>query len=382
LALGDIVSVIDTQGFALYNAQPLFLCKRNKNIVVLLSQDLTDNPPLVRAISINDSGEINATPTGSLVLDAGAGRDLALIHWYENIFVAMVNDEFAANRLISFSVSDAGFIPGSIIASLDLATAANFAHISDLLQIHDTVIVTGETYPADPNHVESAIVSIAGSFSAGLADILTLPTRPREQRLRQGSGNRIVEAYTSANVINIVSFTCTALGAMPATPDDSWAWFTSDTERISLCKVTDLVYAIFTLDTDDHAWIRTFSIKVDGTINKSLIDSEDVDLAGDGVAYMLELFHGYFIVAHQVSGIPGRIKTYFISDAGVITDGHLSTRDIALTGFAQPSILHLQGDIYAMAFLNTNSEIMIYTLEIETPVDARSHHEMIMKVGP
>jgi len=382
LALGDIVQVLDTQGFALQSGNALVLCKRNKNIAVLLSQDIAANTPLARAISINDAGTINATPTGSLSLYAGAGRDLGLIHWYENIFVAMVNDHTAANRLISFSVSDAGVIPGAIIDDLSLAAASNLHHISDLLQIHDTVIVTGSTYPAAADSVETAIVSIAGSFSAGLADKLPLATRPREQRLRQGSGTRIVEAYTSANVINIVTFTCTALGLMPATPDDSWAWFTAGAERVSLCKITDLVYAIFTYDSDGEARIRTFSINLDGSINKSVIDTEIVDTAGGGVAYMLELSQGYFIVAYQVAGIPGRIKTYFISDAGVITDGQISSLDIDLTGFSQVSMVHLQGDIWALCFLNTDQEIMIYTLEIVTPSEAGPHHEMIMKIGP
>lgn len=382
MALGDLVSVIDTQDFALYSGEPLVLCKRNKNIVVLLSQNLTTNPPLARAIEINDAGSIDGTPKGSLELFDTAGRDLGLIHWHDDVFIAIQDDQYAECRLISFAVSDAGVIPGSIIDELRLRNSSNYAHKSHLSQIHDTVIVTGECLPGGTRHLETALVSEAGSFAAGLADSMEVSTQPMEQRFRQGSGNMMVGVFTDSFIPYIFTFSVTASGSMPATPPHEWASFTSGSERVSLCKVTDLVYAILTFDDDNKIRIRTFSINVDGSINESFIDDEEVDSSPGGSFYMTEMWHGYFILAYKVTGIPGRIKTYTISDAGVISSGHVSSRDIATTDFSEVSILHLQGDIWAMAFGNTASQILIYSLEIETPGDAVPHHEMIMKIGP
>lgn len=382
MAVGDIVQVLDTQGFVLYSGHPLKLCKRNKNIVVLLSQNVDTTRPLARAISINDSGTINATPTGSLILWDTHGRDPGLIHLGGNIFIAITNDHLTNVRLISFSVSDVGVIPGLIADDLIMGSAANFTHISDLLQPHAGIIIHGQCKSFAPGNIQTARVSGGGTFQSPYEDDLETSSTPYECRMRQAAGNRIVAAFSYGSHINICTFTCNSAGEMPDTPTDTWDSFTSGTNYLSLCKVTDLVYAILTLDDDDICRIRTFTINVDGSINKSFEDTEAVGTAGNTLAYMIEIGSGYFIVAYQVSGIPGRLKTYYISNTGVIQDGHISTLNIAESAFNFVSIVHLQGDIYALAFENTSTEIMIYTLEIKTPTDGVPHHEMMIGIGP
>ena len=382
MALGDIVQVLDTQGFALLAGQPLNICMRNDNVVVLFSQKTDTVQPFVRSIGIDNSGQINATPLGSLMLWNVHGRDPALIHWSGNTCIVLNNDQNAAVRLISFSVSDAGVIPATIIDDLSLSAASNTTLASFLLQPHPTVIITGSSNPGDPNHIETAVVTAGGSFAAGLADSMQLSARPIQQRFRKGAGNMIVGAFTAANHVHIFTFTCDGTGGMPATPTDTWDALTTGTNYVAFAKVTDLVYAIFTIDDDGEGRIRTFNISGAGVIDKSFDDTEVVDTVVANSLDLVEMSEGYFIASYGVTGIPGRLKTYYISDAGVITDGHIGTLDIAETDFAHCSIIYLQGNIWVLAFLNTSSQIMLYTLEITTPGVAIPHHEMMMGMGP
>lgn len=382
MALGQIVQVIDTQGFVLFGGKALVLRNRNKNIVVLLSQNIPDNLPLARAISINDAGEINATPTGSLVLHADAGRDLGLIHWHDDVFVAIDNDHAARVFLIAFSVSAAGVIPGAIIGELAVENASNLLEISDLIKPHDTIILTGECTPNPVKAIQSVIITEAGSFINGLTDSLELSAAAQQIRFRQGSADRIVCAFTYQGHIHICTFPCTSSATMPATPTDTWDSYTSNSDILSLCKVTNSVYAIYGADSDASSRIRTFSINANGTINKSFLATKIVDAKDLATVYMTEIGGGYFITAYGVSGVPGRLRTFHIADDGLTITGPISSLDITSTGFSFPSIIHLQGDIWAFSFLDTAAQIMIYTLEIETPTEARPHHEMIMKIGP
>ncbi|MBA7685004.1 hypothetical protein ES703_93417 [subsurface metagenome] len=382
MALGNIVKVINDQGFAVHLLRNCVCCARNKNIAVLLTDDLETGHPRARAIAIDNAGLIDATPEGSLVLHDQNMSDPGLIHYYEDVFIAITQDDSGFVRLLSFLVSDAGVIPANRADLLQIETASSINFISDLLRVHDHVLLTGESYPAPTKHVETVICSFLGIFEDPAEDSLVFSDRPRQQRFRHGSGNRIVAAFSAAYHINIASFTCTASGTVPATPTDTWDSFTSATEHLSLCKVTDLVYAIFTLDVGGNAVIRTFSIKTDGDINKSFLATKTVEAAQTDPAFMYEIGGGYFIVAYGVSGIPGRLRTYHISDDGTTITGPTGSLDITSNTFNKVSICHLAGDIWAMAFNGSATEILLYTLEIETPTEAVPHHEMLIGMGP
>ena len=382
MALGDIVQVLDTQGFAVHALTDIVGCARNANIAVLLTRDLASGHPLARSIAISNAGLITATPEDSLVLHDHNMTDPGLIHFYDDVFVSITHDDSGYTRLISFLVSDVGAIPAARADLLQIANSSNTNHISELLRVHDHVLLTGSCRASDPKNIETVITSYLGIFTDPPADSMQLSISPFETRFRQGSGTRIVGLFNRSYELNIFTFTCTASGIIPATPTDTWLSYTSATSFSSLAKVTDLVYAVLGLDVGGNAVIRTFSINADGTINKSFIDTETVEAASADQAFMTEIGGGYFIVAYGVSGVPGRLRTYFIADDGTITDGHISSLDITSNSFSLVSMFHLQGDIWGMAFVGSATEVLLYTLEIETPSDEVPHHEMMLGMGP
>jgi len=382
LALGDIVQVLDTQGFAVHALTDIVGSARNKNIAVIFTRSLADGHPFVRSIFISNAGLITATPEGSLVLHDENMTDPGLVYFYDDVFVAITQDDSGNTRLLSFLVSDAGVIPGTRADLLQIANASSTNHISDLLRVHDHVLLTGSCRAADPDHIETVITSHLGIFTDPPADSMELPISPYETRFRHAFSTRIVGLHNRSYELTLYTFTCTASGAMPATPTDTWMSYTSATPFSSLVKVTDLVYAVFSLDPGGNARIRTFSINSDGTINKSFLATKTVEAAATDQAFMTEIGGGYFIVAYGVSGVPGRLRTYHISDDGTTITGPIGTLDITSNSFSLVSMFHLQGDIWGLAFVGTATEVLLYTLEITTPSEARPHHEMIMKIGP
>jgi len=382
LAIGEFISVLDTQGFALYSGKHHQLCKRNKNVVVLLSPQTTNHNALVRSILINDAGSITATPEDSLQLWATVSSDFALIHWSGDVFVAMVNDNLGKNRLITFTVSGAGVIPAAITDFMALANSSNLNSLSQLLRPYDEIILTAPCLGAANTRLESANVLLNGAMPDNPIDDVDLGIQPAQCRFRHGSGERIVGAFCGGAALNIFSFTCDVNGSLPATPDDAWSAYAITSPNLGFAKVTNYVYAIFTNDNDNNVRIRTFSINPDGTINKSFIDTEVVGAAVDVGPYMVELGEGYFIVAYSPTTSVGRLKTYFIDTDGEITDGEIDSHDPACTGFGIVTMVHLFDNNWALCFQNTNTEIMIHTLSIQTPGAALSHGEMTMGMGP
>lgn len=382
MALGDIVGLLDSETFAQNQNQPPILRKRSKNIVLLCSTDIATVKCLVRSIAINDSGIIDATPEDSLILGTEAGRDMGLIHWVENIFAVIANDQAGAQHLWTVSCDENGVIPATVTDYMALAGAANFLLRSDLLKPHDGVLLIGQSRSITPKMLETALITDAGLMADTPQDSMDLPLQPRIQRLRHGLGDRIVELYRDGGKIYISTYTCTDGGGLPANVIDTWEVTVPAGEHMALSKVTNTVYAMFIKQTDNSGQIHTFSINVNGTINKSYLDSEQVEATLLTALEMTEMGAGFFILGYRATTLLLRMKTYFISDAGVIQDGHIGTMDRAFGDVSDLFFEHLNGDIWTLIYTSPGTTIHLDTLDIETPIEAGPHHEMIMKIGP
>jgi len=230
--------------------------------------------------------------------------------------------------------------------------------------------------------VQTALITDAGFMGDDPAASMDLPLRPRIQRSRHGLGDRIVELYRDGGKIYISTYSCTNTGALPANVIDSWEVAVPSGDHMALCKVSNTVYAMFVKHTDNTGKIHTFSINANGTINKSYIDTEQVELVLHTALEMKEMGGGYFILGYRFDATTLRMKTYFISLGGTIQDGHIGTMDRAFGNVSDLFFEQLNGDIWTLIFLSPGTTIHLDTLEIETPTEERSHHEMMMKIGP
>ncbi|GAH36473.1 unnamed protein product [marine sediment metagenome] len=60
------------------------------------------------------------------------------------------------------------------------------------------------------------------------------------------------------------------------------------------------MFAVFVRENGTGAQIHTFSIKPDGTINKSWEHSVQVEAAAIGALHMMEMGQGYFVLAYNM----------------------------------------------------------------------------------
>jgi len=382
MAIGDIIRLLDSEVFAQNATQPAILRKRNKNIVLLCSSAPASYLCYVRSIAITDLGIIDATPEDFLALGALASRDMGLIHWVDDIFAVISNDSDGAQHLWTVACDENGVIPALPTDYMALAPAANMSIRSHLLKPHDGVLLICPTNSITPSMVQTALITDAGLMGDDPAASMDLFLQPRIQRARHGLGNRIVTLYRDGGKIYISTYSCTNAGALPAHTIDDWEVAVPSGDHMSFCKVSNTVYAMFVKHTDNTGMIHTFSINSDGTINKSYLDSEQVELVLHTALEMKEMGGGYFILGYRFDATTLRMKTYFIADSGTIQDGHIGTMDRSFTEVSDLFFEHLTGDIWTLIFLSPGTSIHLDTLEIETPTEERPHHEMMMKIGP
>ncbi|MBA7700029.1 hypothetical protein ES703_108735 [subsurface metagenome] len=277
MPIGDFGAVLDSQAFFQQASQAPTLRKRTGNVALLLTTDPATEYPYLRSLDISDLGIIDPTPIDTLSIPSAGARDTFLLHFLEDVFAVYRNDAAANSRLWTVACDDQGAITDLPIDDLAVGRASNVSRRSDLLKPHDNILLTGTSYPYSGVHLQTVPVTDAGFMPDTVTDSMDLPVRPRTQRLRQGAGNRIIELASLMASFYIHSFTCTAAGVLPAAVTDSWGPISCVTDYKSLCKISDTVFAICTIDGVSPLKIYTFSINPDGTINKAWLASQLVE---------------------------------------------------------------------------------------------------------
>lgn len=382
MAIGDFGAVLDSDAFVQAASYPPILRKRTKNVVLLLSSNPGNILPHLRSIAITDAGLINTTPLGSLDLGATAGRDMGLIHWVDDIFVVYANDQTAASRVWSVKCTDAGVLtepPGNVLI---VGQASNITRRTALMKPHDGVLLTGPAYPYPGVHLQTILIPDAGTMPGSITESMDIPVRPRTQRNRQGAGDRIINLSATMTELYIDSFTCTATGVLSATPTDSWGPMTVAIDHTSLCKISDTVFVVFSMDADTSIHLRTFSINADGTINKAWLHEEQVEVAGTAHTHMMEMGQGYFVLAYTMAAPNWRLRTCSIAVDGTIT--FLDSKDLISANRGNPRFEHLTGDIWTLTYEDVAQSVRIDTIEISTPAvgDNITHNELMVGIGP
>ncbi|GAJ14229.1 unnamed protein product, partial [marine sediment metagenome] len=138
-----------------------------------------------------------------------------------------------------------------------------------------------------------------------------------------------------------------------------------------LCHETDIihvagdVYAIAYRGPDQHGFLKTVSISSAGSIGAviatlefdpfSCTNPHIIHVAGDGYA-----------IAYQGLGSDGWLNTVSISDDGSI-GAVIATLEFDPVYASGPHIIHMSGDVYAIAYSGPDSDGWLKTIEIIIP---------------
>ena len=382
MASGDFGAVLDSKTFLQYEGQPPTLRKRNANVALLVSQGPAFLQVCLRSIAIDDAGLIDATPINLIGISNGTARDMGLLHWLDNVFVAYVNDHTAKGMLYTIACDDDGTITEPPLDSLVIGQASNIQRRSNLTKPHDGILLTAVANPYPNVFLQTVTITDAGIMPPAVTDSMNLPYGNRVQIVRQGAGDRIIDLLSVMAEYWIYSLTCTDAGDLPGSVTDYWGPLPSSTDWNSLCKVSDSVFAVLSQDASLSVYLRTFSINPDGTINKTWIDEELVDTVGPSQLHIMEMEQGYFVLAYTFTGPKWRLKTYFIAPDGTIQDGGIDFLDRSTGVRGSPWLEHLNGNIWTFTNEDSLGVIRVDTIEIQTPTAGNTHNELVFGIGP
>jgi len=135
---------------------------------------------------------------------------------------------------------------------------------------------------------------------------------------------------------------------------------------MTVVHVSGDVYAIASQSLGDDGWLRTVSIASNGQIGDTVINDLEFDESNGEFPWIIEVSPGVYVIAYQGPTDHGWLKTVPIASDGTI-GSVIDSFEFDEAGGIAPCIIHVTGNIYAIAYQGPLDDGWVKTVDISTP---------------
>jgi hypothetical protein len=131
-----------------------------------------------------------------------------------------------------------------------------------------------------------------------------------------------------------------------------------------IINVSGNTYAVAYRGNSNYGFLKTVEIETDGTITNKVLDSLEFDTSNCSFPDIVRVSEGIFAIAYQGQGNDGFIKTVVIAPDGNIGNTVTDTLEFDTQNGREPDMIHISGNIYAIAYRGNNADGYVITVEI------------------
>jgi hypothetical protein len=180
--------------------------------------------------------------------------------------------------------------------------------------------------------------------------------------------------HVAGDVYAIVYRDATTVTVFTVNVDDANGDITNtaiDTQLLSysgyecnIVHVNDNIYAVAYRDPSTDGWIETINIDSSGIIGDVVIDSIEFNGTDAYFPKMTMIDYNTVVIVYQGTGTDGYLRTYNISSTGDITNIRADEWEFDGANGGTPNIIHINGNMYAIAYEDSSGDGQIKTLTI------------------
>ena len=124
------------------------------------------------------------------------------------------------------------------------------------------------------------------------------------------------------------------------------------------------IFAVAYRGSGSDGFVRTVDIASDGQIDNAIIDSLEYDTSAGYTPDIVHISGDIYAIAYRGSGNDGFVRTVRINSAGQITNSTIDSLEFDTADGYEPDILHVSDDVYAIAYRGSGSDGFVKTLTI------------------
>ena len=173
-------------------------------------------------------------------------------------------------------------------------------------------------------------------------------------------------AYESTTDVGIVKTVSVAGdGQINAEIDSLWFDAVEATTPV-IARVSDTIYAIAYAGDRADGFLQTVEIAANGQITDPVVDTLEFDTFDGATPSLLHVSGDFYAIVYMGKNGDGFLKTVEITSAGAITNSVVDTLEFDTNTTVTPDITHVSGDIYAVAYSGVDADGYLRTVEIAT----------------
>ena len=135
----------------------------------------------------------------------------------------------------------------------------------------------------------------------------------------------------------------------------------------NIIHVSGDVYTIAYRGPGKDGWLKTVNITSDGTINQTVIDTLEFDDANKSFEpNIIHVSGDVYAIAYRIgeNGRKGNLLTVEIAPSGTINQTVIDTLEFDDAKCFEPNIIHVSGDVYAIAYRGPDDDGFLKNVEI------------------
>lgn len=381
MAEGDVGGVIDNLEFEAADCQVPVLIHVSGDVFAIVYTG-TDTDGWLRTVTIASDGEIENTVEDTYEFETVQCNNPSMVHVDGDVFVIAYTGIDGDGWLKTVEIAIDGAISEPFISSYEFD--AGFCRRPDIIQISDNVfaIVAGDV--ANDGWIKTVAILSNGTITPGILDSLEFATADgKECKIIKRSDNVYIVVFKDgADNLRVTTIEVLSNGDIGNSVIDAYTFATGTFYEPRIIQISGNVFAVAYYDVGVDGWISTITIAEDGTITAAVLDTYEFDTESGKWVDIIHVSGNVYALGYQDSAGHGRIKTVEIATNGAISEPFISSGVFNAVAAENANLLHVNGNVYAVAHRGPDNDGWLTTIEIGTAGAARAHNEMMMGMGP
>jgi len=204
--------------------------------------------------------------------------------------------------------------------------------------------------------IEHAVWSLV---NGDLAEQLSQPGDEMTYQLDETINGLAVDVTVTANA------TGGTAGEITDTVIDTLEFDTANGYEPSMINITGDIYAIAYRGPGSDGFLKTITIDGEGEIGNSTIDTLEFDGSAGYEPCVIHITGDVYAIAYRGPGNDGFLKTVTINTNGGIGNSAIDTLEFDGSDGYEPSIIYVSGNVYAIAYRGAGNDGFLKTVYID-----------------
>ena len=358
-------TAIDTLEFDTDNGKTPNIIYTNDDIYAI-SYSGKDDDGFLKTVEIDTSGLITDTVIDTLEFDTDNGKTPKIIHTNDDICAISYSGKDDDGFLKTVEIDTSGLITDTVIDTLEFDT--DNGKTPNIITISNNIYVTAYSGKDDDGFLKTIEIANNGQINDTVIDTLEFDTdNGKTPNIILVSNDIYTIVYSGKDDDGFLkTVDIDTYGKIKVTLIDLLEFDTDNGKTPNIIHISNDVYAIAYSGKDDDGFLKTIKIFNNGSINNIIIDILEFDSDKCKNPDIIHIFANVYAITYSGMDDDGILKTVGITPSGMINDNIIDTLEFDTKKGKTVNIIHINSDVYAIAYTGDGDDGFLKTVEIAT----------------